>query len=64
MNAFCGATTRYADPRHQPVAVGPQTVTCVRNTGHKGQHSGVAKDVDGDAVFHHWYDPPQERSTQ
>jgi hypothetical protein len=56
VNAFCGATTRYADPRHQPVPVAPQTVTCVRNTGHKGQHSGVAKDVDGDAVFHHWTD--------
>jgi hypothetical protein len=53
---FCGVTTRYAEPGHQPAPVGPQTVTCIRNDNHPGLHSGVARDIDGDAVFHHWND--------
>jgi hypothetical protein len=53
---FCGATTWYKDPPHKPppVPVPRQIVTCVRDPNHPGIHSGVAHDVDGDAVFHFW----------
>lgn len=56
MTDFCGARTRYAEPDHQPAPVPPQTVTCIRNENHPGLHSGVARDVDDDAVFYHWND--------
>lgn len=56
MNPFCDRKTRYADPDHEPAPVPPQTVRCVRNIDHPGTHDGVALDIDGDVVFHHWND--------
>lgn len=56
VDSLCGVTTRYIEPDHQPAPVPSQSVTCIRNEDHPGLHSGVARDVDGDAVFHHWND--------